>query len=205
MPEGCVVPAGLRIEPAATGMGVGPVDFLPFGQTDCLPELLGLGNSVDRGVGRGGKSHTCHIQPPPRPLPSCRRTSSPTDRLPNLHHAEMVSGISNGSAIPQRYNSDTRPVVRDRRKASPGSRSSMPYVIQQVHQGLRQELLCAEHLACTQQGDMDITGTVEKTEHTQDRGARPSSPRGAQPLTPASLCLTTLDTGLFLEVQPGHT
>lgn len=68
-----MVPAGLRIEPAATGMGVGLVDFLPFGQTDCLPELLGLGSGVDKGVGRGGKSHTCHRQPPPRrphfPLP----------------------------------------------------------------------------------------------------------------------------------------
>lgn len=114
-----MVPAGLRIEPAATGMGVGPVDFLPFGQTDCLPELLGLGSGVDRGVGKGGDSHTCHIQPPPCPLPSRRSTSPPTDQLPNLHHAEMVSGISNGSEIPQLYNSDTRPVVQDRKKLSP--------------------------------------------------------------------------------------
>lgn len=33
-------------------MGVGPADFLPFGHTGCLPELLGLGSSGDKGEGR---------------------------------------------------------------------------------------------------------------------------------------------------------
>ena len=36
-------------------MGVGPADFLPFGQTDCLPELLGLGSCGDKGGERGAE------------------------------------------------------------------------------------------------------------------------------------------------------
>lgn len=106
---------------AATGMGVGPVDFLPFGPTGCLPELLGLGSGVDKGGGRRGRSHTCHLKPPPSLPPSCRRASPPTDQLPNLHHTEMVSGTSNGSEMPQFCNSDTKPVVCHRKKLSPDS------------------------------------------------------------------------------------
>lgn len=36
-------------------MGVGLADFLPFGQTDRLPELLGLGSSGDKSEGRGAE------------------------------------------------------------------------------------------------------------------------------------------------------
>lgn len=75
-------------------------DFLPFGQTDCLPELLGLGSSGDKGGERGARAYTCHPPPSLGPLPGCGLTSPLTGQLPNLPHAEMVSGNSNGSDIP---------------------------------------------------------------------------------------------------------
>lgn len=98
--KGCVVPAGPRIEPATTRMGVGPADFLPFGQTDCLPELLGLGSSGDKGGERGAEVTRVIYHPPSALfLAAASFPLSQTDQLPNLPHAEMVSGNSNGSDI----------------------------------------------------------------------------------------------------------
>lgn len=73
---------------------MGPADFLPFGQTDCLPELLGLGSSGDKAGERGAEVTRVIYHPHLSLFPSC------TDQLPNLPHAEMVSGNANGSDVP---------------------------------------------------------------------------------------------------------